>query len=243
VKLEDSHPGGYYANGDTVITNGWAHLVAVYKQGQYVEYWVNGSLARSNTVPDYALYTDPNFPLNSSIGNYDYAPAPYNGFTGAIDDIRIYNRALSDSEVQQLYGIESTAVVQPRTATATFLTDTFDPLTIFYIFQQLLSELPSIIVCIGSILVALLLWRQAPLSSLYIVLALAPTLVLLIGYPVAWQTVHHLLHSDTAILRKVNIAFAAFWSIVRAISTILLVLAVYTGRRRGLVSSTSKTQP
>ncbi|MEI7938094.1 MAG: LamG-like jellyroll fold domain-containing protein [Verrucomicrobiota bacterium] len=108
VKLQNSNPQGYYANEDTVITNVWIHLVAVYKQGQFVEFWVNGSLAESNAIPNYALYTDPAFPLNSSLGNYDYAPGPYNGFSGAMDDVRIYNRALSPVEVQALYQCEAT---------------------------------------------------------------------------------------------------------------------------------------
>ena len=74
VKLQDSYSPGYYANQDTAIPSAWTHIVAVYTQGQFVEFWVNGSLIQSNTVPNYPLYTDPYFPLNSSIGNYDYAP-------------------------------------------------------------------------------------------------------------------------------------------------------------------------
>ena len=108
VKLQNSNPQGYNVNEDTVITNVWTHLVAVYKQGQFVEFWVNGSLAESNAIPNYALFTDPAFPLNSSLGNYDYAPGPYNGFSGAMDDVRIYNRALSPVEVQALYQCEAT---------------------------------------------------------------------------------------------------------------------------------------
>lgn len=119
----------------------------------------------------------------------------------------------------------------------------FDEVTIFYIFQQFLTELPSIIVCIGSIAVAFLLWRRAPSASLFVVLALVPTLLLLIGYPVAWQAVHHLLHNDTDILRKVNMAFAVFWSVIRAISPGLLVTAVYAGQKGGQVPSTSQAQP
>ena len=107
------YPSGYYANQDTAIPSAWTHLVAVYKQGQFVEYWVNGSLAQSNTVPNAPLYTDPYFPLNSSIGNYDYAPGPYNGFTGAMDDVRIYNRALAPGEVQALYQGEAASPDYP----------------------------------------------------------------------------------------------------------------------------------
>jgi hypothetical protein len=90
-----------------MITNMWVQLVGIYKQGQYVEFYVNGSLAYSNAIPDEILETNPTFPLNSAIGIYDYAPGPYNGFNGAIDDVRVYNRALSAAEVQQLYAIEA----------------------------------------------------------------------------------------------------------------------------------------
>ena len=90
-----------------MITNMWVQLVGIYKQGQYVEFYVNGSLAYSNGIPDEILATNATFPLNSAIGIYDYAPGPYQGFDGAIDDVRIYNRALSSSEVQQLYAYES----------------------------------------------------------------------------------------------------------------------------------------
>jgi len=38
---------------------------------------------------------------------YDYTPGPYAGFHGIVDDVRVYTRALSASEVQQLYGYES----------------------------------------------------------------------------------------------------------------------------------------
>ena len=50
---------------------------------------------------------------SASAGNYDYAPGPYNGFRGAMDDVRIYNRALPATEVQQLYAYES--VPEPST--------------------------------------------------------------------------------------------------------------------------------
>jgi hypothetical protein len=39
-------------------------------------------------------------------------------FRGTINNVRIYNRALSTNEVQQLFAYESTGPVQPRTATA-----------------------------------------------------------------------------------------------------------------------------
>jgi hypothetical protein len=103
VKLKNSQT---YGIANPMITNAWTHLVGVWKQGQYIELWVNGSLVQSNAVPNYALYTQ-SFPLNSAMGIYDYTGGPYWGFQGAIDDVRVYNRALSASEVQQLYQYES----------------------------------------------------------------------------------------------------------------------------------------
>ena len=114
-KLQNSYTPGYYANQATVIPSAWTHIATVYAQGQSAQFWVNGILAQSTPIPNYALYTNPSFPLNSSIGNYDYAPGPYNGFRGAMDDVRIYNRALSATEVQQLYAYE--AIPEPSTLT------------------------------------------------------------------------------------------------------------------------------
>ena len=115
-----THPDGQWAVGieltnsgwqdvtSPMITNVWVQLVGIYQQGQYLQFYVNGSLVESNGEPDEVMYTDQTFPLRSAIGIYDYAPGPYEGFDGAIDDVRIYNRALSESEVQQLYAYEST---------------------------------------------------------------------------------------------------------------------------------------
>jgi serine/threonine protein kinase len=105
VKLQYSGFQNIFTN--LMFTNKWSQIVETYRQGQYVQLWVNGSLIQSNAIPDEIMYHEPTFPLNSSIGNYDFAPAPYYGFKGAIDDVRIYNRALSSAEVQRLYAYES----------------------------------------------------------------------------------------------------------------------------------------
>ena len=87
--------------------NAWTHLAAAFKQGQYVQFWVNGSLVQSNSIPNDTLFTLPGYELNSALGIYDWVPGPYLGFTGALDDVRIYNRALSSEEVQQLEQFEA----------------------------------------------------------------------------------------------------------------------------------------
>jgi Concanavalin A-like lectin/glucanases superfamily len=90
-----------------VTPNAWTHLAGTFKQGQYIQFWVNGTLVQSNSIPGDTLFTLPGYELNSALGIYDWAPGPYLGFTGAMDDVRIYNRALSSEEVQQLEQFEA----------------------------------------------------------------------------------------------------------------------------------------
>ena len=104
AKLQDQE---FYSVYSPLITNVWLQIVGIYQQGQYMQLWVNGSLVQSNGIPDERMYTDPTDQLNSAIGIYDWGTSPYLGFSGAVDDVRIYNRTLSDSEVQQLYAYES----------------------------------------------------------------------------------------------------------------------------------------
>ena len=78
-------------------------------RGQNVSLYTNGVLAAIIPVPDGTLWLDPTYPLYSAIGIYEiYAPSPYLNFRGVLDDIRVYNRALSSNEVAQLHAYEST---------------------------------------------------------------------------------------------------------------------------------------
>ena len=83
----------YNSNAD-ISTGTWHHVVMTYDGSEYALY-LDGSLDRAvsesgtpttNTEPLYIGY----FP--------DYA-----GMSGQADDVRVYNRALSESEVQDLY--------------------------------------------------------------------------------------------------------------------------------------------
>ena len=97
-----------WQNIQTAVTpNTWTHLAGTFKQGEYIQFWVNGGLVQSNTVPNETLLILPGYDLNSALGIYDWAPGPYLGFTGAMDDVRFYNRALSSEEVQQLEQFEA----------------------------------------------------------------------------------------------------------------------------------------
>ncbi len=105
--LLDTHTG--YIVTSPISSNSVNHLVGVYVRGQNVSLYTNGVLAAIIPVPDGTLWLDPTYALYSAIGIYEiYEPSPYLNFRGVIDDIRIYNRALSSNEVAQLHAYEST---------------------------------------------------------------------------------------------------------------------------------------
>ncbi len=114
-------PGMWYvANSPTPVhSNSLAHVVGVYQKGQSLSLYLNGVLTTNVSLPNENLVVD-SFPLLSALGAYDYTPAPYEWFHGRLEDFRVYTRALSALEVQQLYAIESVPpVCVPHAATAT----------------------------------------------------------------------------------------------------------------------------
>ena len=106
------HGTGYYdlpnhcqlRTTNTLSLGNWYHLVATLDSAGTGKLWVNGILrAADNILQLLPAATEP-----VRIGQSFYASGAIGGaFNGLIDDIRIYNRALSGSEVQQLYVYES----------------------------------------------------------------------------------------------------------------------------------------
>jgi Concanavalin A-like lectin/glucanases superfamily len=87
---------------DTLKARTWYFLVGRYTKGQKAELIVNGYLACSLAIQDLYLYQDASSIFNPSV--IGTVPSQANdGWNGIIDDIRVYNRALSDAEVQALY--------------------------------------------------------------------------------------------------------------------------------------------
>ena len=83
--------------GDRLGINTWYHAVGVF-DGEKVKVYLNGEPGSGNTVP--AL----NRPSLYTGGLIDVGgKAATNQMDGKIDDVRIYNRALSDSEIRTLY--------------------------------------------------------------------------------------------------------------------------------------------
>lgn len=91
----------YYSTGHTAITaNQWYHIVAI-RSGNNLSMYVNNTLATWwNTGPIAGTVQDGDAGLfigtSNFLGNY---------FSGYIDDVRIYNKALSAAEVSNLYSL------------------------------------------------------------------------------------------------------------------------------------------
>jgi hypothetical protein len=83
----------------TILLNQWFHLAGVY-DGSAIKIYVNGQL--DGTTP----WNKPLFPSNNplvigcTLQNSSY---PTSFFNGLIDEVGIYNRALSASEVETIY--------------------------------------------------------------------------------------------------------------------------------------------
>jgi len=84
------------SSSTAVSTNQWSHVVGVYDNSKLMVY-VNGLLTGSDAstgTPTTNAYT---LDIGSISGNW--------GFTGTIDEVRIYNRALSAEEILRLYNL------------------------------------------------------------------------------------------------------------------------------------------
>jgi len=85
-----------YAVGGSIQNNTWFHWALVYNNSNGLSFYVNGVLedtnAQTGTIDSVSI---PNQIGRSYVGLYYH--------TGQLDDFRIYNRALSLSEIQALY--------------------------------------------------------------------------------------------------------------------------------------------
>lgn len=81
--------------------NKWQHIVLTYESGKGMRFYRNGAQMCSSMFSQ-AL---PQNNLSLYIGYDPFGGTEY--FIGDMDDVRIYNRALSEKEVQELYKAES----------------------------------------------------------------------------------------------------------------------------------------
>ena len=105
-----------FGSGDLLQMNKWSHILCTW-DGFTSRIFIDGRLSATGTGAN-----------NNPLGTENTADlliggsATYARYSGAIDNLRIYNRALSDGEVKVLYDYESTPPqnnLNPRTSTAT----------------------------------------------------------------------------------------------------------------------------
>ncbi len=96
--------GGYKAVkvSNSLITTGWHHFVSTF-DGRYIKLYMDSVLVEINdlgaTYPIYYIYNNPVI-IGADATQTSYT-SPY--FTGYLDEIRIYNKALTDIDVNRLY--------------------------------------------------------------------------------------------------------------------------------------------
>ena len=98
-------------DGDGLLAEQWYHLAVSYGGG-HMKFYIDGTLVKDwDNVPDAPIINISNNPVNLTIGQdlptdvySDDNPVEWGGFfKGKIDDIKIYNRVLSDDEIFELY--------------------------------------------------------------------------------------------------------------------------------------------
>lgn len=125
LTVTTNKPGTFDKDADSGIVpvNTWAHVASSYVDGT-MKFYVNGALVKTYTDVTGALQAIPqnvnlcigqqlpkniynSTPTGGQVSTYfQYYSAAY--FKGQLDDIRLYNRALTDAEVTSIYTIEST---------------------------------------------------------------------------------------------------------------------------------------
>ncbi len=101
-----------FSTPTTYAQNIWYAVVVVVQNG-IANFYVNGALVASG------LGSAPSYTYDFQIGEKAQAGSDY--WSGSIDDVRIYNRALSSNEVTALYALESQSPLpSPITLTANF---------------------------------------------------------------------------------------------------------------------------
>ena len=116
-ELNQSSPGDLsYSMGVGPVVYTWTHITYV-RQGTNTSIYQNGFLIQTSVTPiTYNFNNDAVFSIGARYGETTL----YQIFEGLIDDISAYNRALSASEIQQLYTLgQSTYLWSTGSTTAT----------------------------------------------------------------------------------------------------------------------------
>ena len=91
--------GPSLGSGSSVLSPGWQYVSGTY-DGNIMRLYINGV---SVAVQGYAGGVGVPASFSNNIGTLGLSPGTYFNYLGPLDDFRIYNRALSASEIAALY--------------------------------------------------------------------------------------------------------------------------------------------
>jgi hypothetical protein len=99
IRANDGNSFGLDGYSTALNSNGWKHICVVYV-GQIISIYINGVLANSGTTgfPNTILYNS-----TQSIVGSTYLMGGQYPYSGLIDDIALYNRALTQQEITAMY--------------------------------------------------------------------------------------------------------------------------------------------
>jgi hypothetical protein len=122
---------GSWGSG-TLVEDQWTHLAYVWN-GTESKFYANGTLASSAPSKNPALNMD----LDDSMligGNITISHASY--FPGSIDDVRVYSRALSESEIKLIYSNPSNIQYVVQKAECSFAGANPQSLTVPFVLNK-----------------------------------------------------------------------------------------------------------
>jgi GH25 family lysozyme M1 (1,4-beta-N-acetylmuramidase) len=109
----EDQPGqtGIWTSADLFSFNQWVHVVGIVDAANHVmSLYVNGTLAKQVPYDASSIIAGP-FPFQIGSPVQPLTGGDQEGFDGLINEVRVYAKALSSSEVEQLY---ASGVTQPR---------------------------------------------------------------------------------------------------------------------------------
>ena len=113
VHLGDFLPEGWIWVAQKFVDDNWHFIAGRWEYGQMLEMYYDGQVVASTPAPAVHMM-DPGPQFTASLGKYRYSNVAY--YRGFLDDVRIYERALSDEELGVLFGGFTTSVPQTSAA-------------------------------------------------------------------------------------------------------------------------------
>jgi hypothetical protein len=93
----------YLSDSGTLISDSWINIIVIFDRDSTVQAYINGVKQSANFSMSFFDGVNITNGRSTTIGGYTLSSWPADVF---IDDVRVYNRVLSGSEIQQLYQLE-----------------------------------------------------------------------------------------------------------------------------------------